>query len=527
MTRRLPFDPNAAAGSPSPRSGASPARREKKTLSRIIDASQLTVSQLSELIKSTLEQRIPSPLRVVGEVSNLSTPNHWYFSLKDDASVVSCVAWASAAKKFGFTPSDGDEVVATGHVSHYGPQGRTQLYVSKLEPVGAGALELRFRAMCEELRQLGYFDPDRKKPLPAFPRRIAVITAATGAAVQDVINTAAHRCRAVGLLIVNVKVQGEGAADQVARAIRWVDSRHERLGIDAILVTRGGGSIEDLWAFNERVVADAVFACSLPVVAAIGHESDTTVIELVADLRAATPTQAAMRLVPDSRELHKQIDHLANRLAFLARRRIEQAWERLDHLARHAIFRRPEQWLRQARERLIGAVRHLERSHLMQVHRARARLEHLAGRMAALRPHALVTARHQRVAVLEDRLNRAVRRHIDQHPAIDRLAQQLRRAHTSLLRDCRERLQQRERELNAIDPRHVLRRGFSYTTKPDGMLVRSTGDVRAGETMRTHVADGMIDSIVGSSIARPRRRRSRGASETDADQQMDLFDAGE
>ncbi len=169
---RLPFDPQRAVG---PEPSGSPARREARAR-RLQEAEHLTVSQLAELIKTTLEQRVPSPLRVIGEVSNLSRPNHWYFSLKDEKAVVNCVAWASAVKKIKFVPAEGDEVVATGHVSHYGPQGRTQLYVSALKPVGAGALDLMFRKMCDELRKLGYFDESRKKPLPVLPRRIAVVT---------------------------------------------------------------------------------------------------------------------------------------------------------------------------------------------------------------------------------------------------------------------------------------------------------------------------------------------------------------
>ncbi|MHC4142614.1 MAG: exodeoxyribonuclease VII large subunit, partial [Planctomycetota bacterium] len=230
----------------------------------------------------------------------------------------------STARSFGFEPEDGTEVIATGHLSHYGPQGRTQLYVDRLEPVGAGALEIRFRALCKELRGLGYFDQDRKKPLPALPRRIAVITSATGAALQDVIATASNRLPAVGFVLIDVRVQGEGAAEQVAAAMRMADDRRFELGIDAILVTRGGGSAEDLWAFNERIVADAAYACELPLVAAIGHESDTTVIELVADVRAATPTQAVVRLVPARTQLQEQVAHLQDRLRFLLGRHLER-----------------------------------------------------------------------------------------------------------------------------------------------------------------------------------------------------------
>ncbi len=440
MTRTL-FDPEQAPG-PEPDPGP---------------ASPLTVSQVAQLITSTLERRMPSPLRVIGQVSSLNCQNHWFFSLKDETAVLRCVAWASAARGFGFVPEEGTEVVATGHVSHYGPQGRTQLYVRELKPVGAGALELKFRAMCDELRRLGYFGEKRKRPLPPFPRRIAVITSAGGAAVHDVIATAAERCPAVTLLIVDVRVQGEGAAAQIARAIRRVGRRSRTLGIDAILVTRGGGSAEDLWAFNERVVADAVYDCAVPVVAAIGHESDTTVIELVADARAATPTQAVMRLVPAARELHRQLDHVEHRLAFLTGRHLERLRQRLDAAARHVLFRDPAALLSRAGETLEMRQRDLRR---------------------------------------------AVRRRVDQRPALSQRQGRLGRAVTVQLRRARERVEGLGRQLAGVDPHGVLGRGYSYTTTADGRLVACVGDVKAGQPIVTRVSDGSIDSVVARTRSR-------------------------
>jgi len=498
MPRRR-FDPAAAKGDLFTPERAAPAKRDRKKLATLAEADRLTVSQVTDLIKSTLEQRIPSPLRVIGEVSNLSARNHWYFSLKDEQAVLSCVAWASAAKKFGFTPSDGDEVVATGHISHYPPQGRTQLYVSKLEPVGAGALELAFRRLCEELRGLGYFDAAHKVPLPAFPRCIAVITSAGGAAVHDVIATAAQRCPAVGLLIVDVHVQGEGAAAEIARAIRWVDRHHARLGVDAILVTRGGGSLEDLWAFNERIVADAAFACGLPLVAAIGHESDTTVIELVADVRAATPTQAAMLLIPSADDLHRQVDHLRQRLNLLTGRLVERCRERLMAIDRIEAFRAPMVMVDAARERIERLGRDIGRVLRGRLAHDRSRLEHLSGRWQALHPQAMVSARHEKLAVLRDRLGRASGHRLER---------------------IRGLINAFDRQLIALDPRKVLGRGYSYTTDQTGGLIRSVGEVRTGQAIVTHVSDGTIDSVVGGRTARPKRPRRSASGKAD---QMDLF----
>ncbi len=525
---RLPFDPDRVskpAAIP-----AKAARRDRKRLANVADARQITVGQLSELIKDTLEQQIPSPLRVIGEVSNLSNRGHWYFSLKDELAVVSCVAWSSSAKKFGFTPCDGDEVVATGHVSHYSPQGRTQLYVTRLEPVGAGALELEFRRLCAELRDAGYFEPDHKIPTPIFPRRIAVITSKESAAVQDVIATAKQRCPAVGLLIVDVRVQGDGAAQQVANAIRWVDSNHVLLGVDAVLVTRGGGSIEDLWAFNERIVADAAFACELPLVAAIGHESDTTVIELVADARCATPTQAAVLLVPAAAELHKQIVHAHGRLQTLLQRRIETGQHRLVTIQRNEIFRRPELVLQRAAQRVDELSHRLRNATRQRLARRRIHIEQLAGRLSALGPGAIVSRQHQRLAVLTDRLERAVRHRIDQRSQIRTLHRELFTAHRHVLRHARQRITGFDARLIAADPLLVVQRGFSVTQLPDGSVVRSTGQITPGVRVTTRVADGQFDSVVDAhekastkqrppSPMKPATRQSKRQPRD----QMDLF----
>ncbi len=388
---RLPFDPQLAAGAPPP----APAAERTHT-----------VSEVAGLIQRALEDRTPSSIRVIGQVGNLRTGGHWYFSLRDETSVLGCVAWATSARGFGFEPAEGDEVVATGRLGHYGPQGRTQLYVSALAPVGAGALELQFRAMCETLRREGYFAEGRKKRLPAFPRKIAVVTSRAGAALHDVLVTAAQRCPAVGLVVVDVRVQGEGAAAQVAHAIAWVDANRERLGVDAIIVTRGGGSAEDLRAFNERTVADAAFRCSLPLVAAIGHESDTTVIELVADQRASTPTQAAMKLVPDRRELSGQAAHLASRLNAALRRVVEsrrEQWQRATERLRSGLVRRLD-----ARGTLDVAGGRLRRAVVSHLERLRERVGALGRQLDGVDPTRVLARGYSMTSTADGRIVRSV-----------------------------------------------------------------------------------------------------------------------
>ncbi|NNM27652.1 MAG: exodeoxyribonuclease VII large subunit, partial [Phycisphaerales bacterium] len=369
-----------------------------------------------------------------------------------------------------------------------------------LRPVGAGALQRRYEAMCTELRGLGYFDPARKRPLPLLPRRIAVITSEDGAAIHDVVSTARQRLPAVGLLHVPVRVQGSGAAAEVARAIRWVDRARTRLGVDAILVTRGGGSMEDLWTFNERVVADATFACVLPVVAAIGHESDTTVIELVADRRSATPTQATMDLVPDRAALVRQVDHLADRVTARVHRRLDTARALTRRLAEHPVLRDPAAVIGLARERITRLAREVEQLVRARVGRGRTRVETLAGRVA-------VSSTVRRLDAARVRIN-----------AID---QRLAASTASRMRLAQARRDALEGRLRAVDPRSILRRGFSYTTTQAGAIVRSVAAVRSGDVLRTHVADGAIESVVGAAA---RRRRGTGGEKPD---QMDLFGSGE
>lgn len=443
---RLPFDPGKVAR---PDAGK-PARRDSKA-----DADALTVTQLTLLIRDTLAEHTPRSIRLVGELGDFSRPGHWFLSLKDEQNKIDCVMWRSAAGKVGFEPERGMQLLATGRLDFYGPQGRVQMYLDRLEPVGRGALELRFRQLCEELRGQGYFDPARKRPLPAFPQRIAVVTSATGAALQDVIHTARHRWPGIGISVVDVRVQGAAAAGQIAQAIHTLGQPQAAGRFDAILITRGGGSLEDLWAFNERVVADAVYRAAVPTVAAIGHEVDTTIAELVADLRCSTPTQAAERLVPDVRAEHQRLDHHGHRLLRTLIRSAELGRQTVESLGRHELFRRPQMLAEQGR----GRVNELQR-----------------------------------------RLGRALG---TKHEA------------------ARKALAATERQLHAVSPREVLRRGYSYTTDAAGRVIRTAGEVDAGDRIRTHLVDGHVDSTVDGPVANPAppaRAGRRRTSRPDADQ---------
>lgn len=495
---RLPFDPDCVRGGEAD---------EPKSSGK---AAALTVSQVTDLINQALLDALPRKVAVVGEISNLSRRGHWYFSLKDESAVLRCVAWASKAEKFDFDARDGLSVVARGSIQFYGPQGQTQLYVDSLEPVGAGALELKFRALCEELRGLGYFDPETKQPIPIFPRRVAIVTSSKGAALQDCLDTMRRRCTAVEVLVVDVRVQGAQAGGEIAAALRHLARHHARLRLDAVLLTRGGGSIEDLWAFNERVVADALHRFPIPVVAAIGHETDTTIAELVADLRCATPTQAATRLVPDSRELSVQIDQSARRLSM-----------QMQHRTRYAL-----QHLSGLKRALHGSAQTTVRHQAMVAHR-------LALRLAPLRPDRVVLERGRRIGLATLRLQSAGQQLIRGRIEVPQTLQhQLEQAVARRAELSRSRVDRAEATLRSVDPRRVLRRGYSITHLADGRVVRSVGDVADGAALLTNVADGTIHSEVRGASARQAkgppsakrdrpRRKSRAGPSTD---QMELFD---
>lgn len=435
----------------------------------------LSVTQLAAMIDHALKDRLPTGLKVLGEISRLTDRTHWYFDLKDAGAVITCVMWQSAARKAGFVPTPGQQVVLTGRVEYYQPFGKTQFIAEKLEPVGAGALDLAYRKLIEELRSLGYFAQERKRPLPMLPRKVAVITSRTGAALQDVLDTVIRRCPSLPMALADVRVQGEGAAAQVATAIRRVGRHHASWGIDVILVTRGGGSLEDLWAFNERVVADAIFQSPIPVVAAIGHETDTTIAELVADLRCATPTQAAMRIAPDAAALQRQLTSVGSRLGSILARQIRLDAERVRAASRHAFFATPDGFIQEPSQRLRVAGQLLRHAAIERLQQDTRRLDLAAQRLNRHRPEAAYARRESDLA---------------------HAAHRLRAATTATLHNRMLSVEAVARSLDLVGPNNVLKRGYTVTQRSDGSVVRSTDDVRPGDVLRTRLADGSFASVV-------------------------------
>lgn len=456
----------------------------------------LGVAQVATLIDQALRKSLPLSISVVGEVSNFTDRQHWYFAIKEAEASLQCVMFASRARASP-RPANGQQVVVTGRVEFYTPRGQITFYVERIEPVGAGALEEQLRRLVEECRALGWLDPERKRPLPLFPRRVAVVTSRTGAALQDVLSTMAKRCPAVDVVLVDALVQGAEAAPSVVAAIERVASEHERLGIDALIVTRGGGSMEDLWAFNDKAVAEAIVRCPIPVAAAIGHETDTTLAELVADERCATPTQAAMRLTPDRAALTEQQTVAAQRLTGAIRRALAERRAMADRLGK-ATGTAVRGWL-MAQGRAIGQLEtRLQRHRPVQVYSARRAV--------------LARLEHELAAAMQARLQGCGH-------TLDAAAATLGAATRHSVAARRQALVSAGKQLELVGPLAVLRRGFSVTTDAEGRVVASVAQAQPGQTLTTRLADGKVTSVVTGGLAaplgRPKAGRRRATAEGD------------
>jgi exodeoxyribonuclease VII large subunit len=300
----------------------------------------LSVAQLTALIKETLESAFPS-VWVSGEMSDISRPQsgHVYFTLKDSQAQIRGVMWRSAASKLRFDLEDGMEVICRGNVDVYPPRGSYQLVVRQIEPRGVGALQLAFQQMQQKLAAEGLFDASHKKSLPRFPRRLAIVTSPTGAAIRDFLEVLRRRWNNVEVLVVPVRVQGQGAAEEIAAGIRLANQIRPQ--VDTLVVGRGGGSLEDLWSFNEEQVVRAIFASEVPVVSAVGHEIDVTLSDLVSDVRALTPTEAAELIVPSTEETLAVLENYRRRITASLRSRANEARAQLASLAQRRVLRRP------------------------------------------------------------------------------------------------------------------------------------------------------------------------------------------
>jgi exodeoxyribonuclease VII large subunit len=441
-----------------------------------------TVWELTSRIRDALETGFPD-VWVVGEISNLSrhTSGHVFFTLKDAQASVRCVVWKSSAARLVREIADGLEVEVRGHIGVFEKQGNYQIYATSVRPRGMGALEVAFRKLKEKLEKEGLFDPARKRPLPKFPRRIGVVTSPTGAAIRDIIHVLTRRWPAAEIVLAPARVQGEGAAAEIVRGIRNLS----RLGgIDVMIVGRGGGSLEDLWPFNEEAVARAIYASDVPVVSAVGHETDFSISDFVADVRAPTPSAAAEIVVPDRREVLASLAATGQRLA----RHLKYALDRLrDSLALfegNRYFRYPQeiviarvQMLDDLEGRLSVAAREKWSARWL-------RLERAAAGLARHSPQAAYQAALAEVRVTAFRL-RAAGRTLIAHRWIARV----------------DRLAGRLEDLN---PDRVLARGYSRTVlESTGRTLTRAADAAAGDLLRTQLAQGALRSRVTEPPASP------------------------
>lgn len=490
----------------------------------------LSVSQLNRMVSAALSSALPEKLLIAGEIADLSRPasGHLYFTLKDSNSLVRCVMWRSTAEHLKFKPADGMAVLAIGGVEVYEQRGQYQLYVRRLDPQGIGALELAFRQLKEKLAKEGLFDSARKRKLPAFPRRIAVVTSPSGAAIRDILQTIQRRFAAVHVLIHAVRVQGEGSAQEIAAAIRRINDQAESLGgIDVMIVGRGGGSLEDLWAFNEEIVARAIFASRIPVVSAVGHEVDFTIADFVADVRAATPTAAAEIVVPMLSDLTDRIGVLHARLARSVRRGVELSSAQLAGVLRSEWFRDPIGRVRQRRQLVDEATGRLSLCVTRRLKSLRESLHRAERIVARIRPEIVLAQRRERLGAADHRLRWALRQsesvaerrmaaalnamtRISPQRRIDRNRMGLQQAiarmdagASSRTKLTAQKLSSMQARLQASSHEQILNRGFSITKDAKtGRIIRSRRQVREGRRIVIRVADGdfggrVVDSNQG------------------------------
>ena len=349
-------------------------------------AGVLTVSELLRSVRDTLERRFPL-LWVGGELSNLSraASGHWYFTLKDEAAQVDCVMFRSRAAALDWEPAEGMRVEARALVTLYEPRGRFQLNVEHMRRAGLGPLYERFLKLKAQLEKEGLFAPDAKRPIPEHPKRIGVVTSRQAAALRDVLTTLQRRNPAIPVIVYPVPVQGEGAAAKIAHMLAVANTRAE---CDVLLLVRGGGSIEDLWQFNEEVVARAIRASAIPVVVGVGHETDVTIADFAADQRAPTPTAAAEMVSPSRAELLARVAELAQRASREALRRIENAMQMIDALARRLVH--PRERLRTSRQLLEQLAARLSSSAARQLENFAAQIERLKAGLVNLNPSAVL-----------------------------------------------------------------------------------------------------------------------------------------
>ena len=446
-----------------------------------------SVSEVTKAVRGVIESAFDE-VWIEGEVSNFrqQASGHQYFTLKDAAAQLSCVFFArGGAWRKTVALQDGMLVQARGKLTVYEARGQYQLNVSLVQAAGAGLLQAKFEALKRKLAAEGLFDAERKRGLPQFPRAVGIVTSPTGAALRDMLNVLTRRAPWLRVIVSPARVQGDGAAAEIARALDDLNQLAARgiAPVDVIVLARGGGSIEDLWEFNDEPLARAIAASALPVVSAVGHEIDFTIADFVADLRAPTPSAAAELIVPDTAELLRM---LAGRSAFLHRRvsaAIENSRTHLAGLLRSTLFREPARRIEEAAQRVDLADQSLRRTVESRIAEFSQRIEALGSRVRQHRPDQVLALHRQKIGSVAGAL-------------AERFQQRLRRE--------KDRVIRAGDMLRLLSPEHTIGRGYTITTTADGKVIRSVTEATSGSELRTRLRDGSVISVVsGSTPQRP------------------------
>ncbi len=434
----------------------------------------ISVTALTRYIKKMVEgDRHLRNIWLRGEISNFKkhSRGHMYMTIKDAGSRISAVMFAQDNRQLTFVPEEGMKVLARGEVSLYEPYGQYQFYIKEMQPDGIGHLYLQFEALKKKLQQEGLFNPELKKPIPKMPKEIGIITSPTGAAIRDLFTTIKRRMPQARITLFPVLVQGEYAASSIARAIRLAN---ELKIVDVLIVGRGGGSIEELWAFNEEIVAREIFASKLPVISAVGHETDFTIADFVADLRAATPTAAGELVVPNIIDIENRLKDRTEQLILAMKRRLTREKEQLDVLRNSYAFKQPQLIVRRKEQDLDRMIDRLEEKTRALVRERRQNFNHYQKLLSKHHPENLLTQSVKDLRQMSERLRRAMRVFHDRKKS----------ALAPLITG-----------LNALSPLNVMERGYALPFK-DGKLLKTVHHLTPGDDIQVRLKDGTVDCQV-------------------------------
>ncbi len=458
----------------------------------------LTVSQVTQAIKMCLESTFPI-LWLQGEVSNckLHSSGHLYFSLKDAAAQIGAVMYRADAMALKVVPKDGAQVIVRGEMNVYPPSGKYQIVVKEMRLAGLGELLLKLEELKLKLKQKGYFKQERKRPLPKFPRRIGIVTSPTGAAIQDILNILSRRFAGAHIILNPVKVQGEGAGREIAQAIEQFNAYNL---VDVMIVGRGGGSMEDLWAFNEEIVADAIFNSAIPIISAVGHETDHCIADYVADVRAPTPSAAAELVVAEKAQQLKALAQLQQRMMQTLKHSLRHSRQKLEGLLRHPLFQTPYGVLGPWMQKLDDLRGGIDNSISLKINVLRMALSGRERQAHALKPTAQIAHLRHRLRDFDKGLQVALqgkwlakKRLFDEAPKRRQIELWWQRTHSLKL----ERLRKLSEALQSIDPKRLLSKGYAILIAENrAAAVTSVHDVAEGDALRALLADGELLTLV-------------------------------